>query len=145
MPQLLAHPRARYRAGSGQGKRVELVSIRHLQWQRLLACAHADGHHVRDMEAVRPQVDGFVLELVPSYTFAVRDFFETREGVRRVRPALTPRFAEMTPMWTKAVAPVAEAIARTFLRSQTDSGARVGRLPTLLTEENRSAGRGATT
>jgi CRISPR-associated protein Cas1 len=30
------------------------------------------------MEAIRPQVDGFVLEILRSHTFAAREFFETR-------------------------------------------------------------------
>jgi CRISPR-associated endonuclease Cas1 len=51
-----------------------------------LAVLHAD-LKARDslaldlMEAVRPQVDRFVLELLRSHTFAVREFFETRQGV----------------------------------------------------------------
>ena len=39
---------------------------------------------------------------------------------------------------------MAEAIAQVFLRSQSESGARMGSLPTLFTEANRSAGREAT-
>jgi CRISPR-associated endonuclease Cas1 len=96
------------------------------------------------MEPVRPEVDRFVLELLRSHTFALREFFETRQGVCRVLPPLTHQLAEMTPRWTKAVAPVAEATAQAFLRSQAESGTRMGRLPTLLTEANRSAGREAT-
>jgi hypothetical protein len=96
------------------------------------------------MEPVRPEIDRFVLELQRSHTFAAREFFETRQGVCRILPPLTQQLAEMTPRWTKAVAPVAEAIAREFLRSQSESGARMGHFPTLLTETNRSAGRKAT-
>jgi hypothetical protein len=50
----------------------------------------------------------------------------------------------MTPRWTKDVAPVAEAIAEAFVSSQSESGVRIGRLPTVLTEANRSAGREVT-
>jgi CRISPR/Cas system-associated endonuclease Cas1 len=32
------------------------------------------------MEPVRPEVDQFVLELLRSHTFAVREFFQTRRG-----------------------------------------------------------------
>lgn len=38
---------------------------------------------------------------------------------------------EMTARWAKVVAPVTEATAREFLRSQSESGARMGSLPTL--------------
>jgi CRISPR-associated endonuclease Cas1 len=96
------------------------------------------------MEAVRPQVDRFVLELLHSHTFAARDFFETRQGVCRVLAPMTHRLAEMTPTWTKAVAPIAEGIARTLLQSPRKSMSRDRNVPTLLTEANRSAGRNTT-
>src|SRR5829696_8210821 len=50
----------------------------------------------------------------------------------------------MTPSWTTAVAPVAEATAQAFLRSRSESRTRIGGVPTLLTEANRRAGRKAT-
>jgi hypothetical protein len=64
--------------------------------------------------------------------------------VCRDLPPLTHQLAVMTPSWTTAVAPVAEATAQAFLRAQSESGARIGNLPTLLTEANRRAGREAT-
>jgi CRISPR/Cas system-associated endonuclease Cas1 len=67
------------------------------------------------MEPVQPEVDRFVRELLRSHTFAMREFFETRQTPCRVLPPLTHRVAEVTPRWTKAVAPVAEATAQTFL------------------------------
>ena len=82
------------------------------------------------MEPVRPQVDGFVLELLHFHTFAVSEFFETRQGVCRVLPPLTHQLAEMSPRWTKAIAPVAEATAQAFLRFQSGSGDQIGSLPT---------------
>jgi len=78
--------------------------------------------------------------LLRSHTFTMREFFETRQGVCRVLPPLTHQLAEMTPKWTTAVAPVAEAIAQAFLRAQTESRARMGGVPTLLTEANRRMG-----
>lgn len=93
------------------------------------------------MEAVRPQVDAFVLEMLHSHTFAARDFFETRRGSCRVLPPLTHRLAEMTQKWTRSVAPVAEQIARSLVQLQSDSVRRGLSLPTLLTGANRSAGR----
>jgi hypothetical protein len=92
------------------------------------------------MEPVRPEVDRFVLELLRSHAFAVREFFETRQGICRVLPPLTHQLAEMTPRWTKAVAPVTEATVQAFLRPQSNSGARMAGVPTLLSEANRRAG-----
>lgn len=43
------------------------------------------------MEAVRPQVDIFLLELLRKRTFRVADFFENRQGVCRVLPAALRR------------------------------------------------------
>ncbi len=90
------------------------------------------------MEAVRPQVDAFLLELLQKRTFRVTDFFETRQGVCRVLPPLTHALAETAPLWAKRVAPVAERVARMLL---TTPGARISRIPTPLTQSNRSAGR----
>lgn len=93
------------------------------------------------MEAVRPKVDAFVLGLLRTHAFAARDFFETRQGVCRVLPPLTHRLAETAPGWGKAVAPVAEAVARALFRPKGWSAVRGSTLPTLLTGANRSAGR----
>lgn len=68
------------------------------------------------IEAVRPQVDAHVLGLLQSHTFAARDFFATRQGVCRVLPPLSSRLAETAPAWAKTVAPLTEAVTRTFFR-----------------------------
>ncbi len=112
------------------------------------------------MEAIRPEVDAYVLELLRSRTFAAKDFFETREGVCRVLPPLTHVLAETGPRWAKAIGPVAEKVARTLnqarepsstMRSAAASAVLQGSssansaqkrpLPTPLTQANRSAGR----
>jgi hypothetical protein len=107
------------------------------------------------MEAVRTEVDAFVLELLRSRTFGAKDFFETREGVCRVLPPLTRVLAETGPRWAKAIGPVAEMVARTLNQArevaltaplviQTTPAAQSARkrpLPTPLTQSNRSAGR----
>ncbi len=95
------------------------------------------------MEAVRPWVDAYLLGLLQTHTFAARDFFETRQGVCRVLPPLTHRLAETAPAWAKAVAPVAEGIARAFFRPEDRTAKHDQTLPTPLTGANRSAGRGA--
>ncbi|MGO8947064.1 MAG: CRISPR-associated endonuclease Cas1 [Ktedonobacterales bacterium] len=112
------------------------------------------------MEAVRPQVDALVLDLLGSRTFTAKDFFETRQGDCRVLPPMTAVLAEAALQWAKLIAPVAEDVAKkltaayeelTDLRHQR---VRVSRkplskppatqrqaLPTPLSGANRRAGR----
>jgi hypothetical protein len=64
------------------------------------------------MEAVRPVVDGYVLDLFRARPLMKTDFAEDRRGVLRVLPPLTHRIAEAMPAWGKALAPVVEHVAR---------------------------------
>jgi CRISPR-associated endonuclease Cas1 len=91
------------------------------------------------MEAVRPQVDGYLLDLLGVRIFSAKDFVETRKGVCRVLSPVTHVLAETTQAWAKAVAPIAEHVCRILV------GRKLGdsRLPTPLTQANRSAGRNA--
>jgi CRISPR associated protein Cas1 len=90
------------------------------------------------IEAVRPEVDAAVLELLCTHTFSVRDFFENRQGVCRLMPPLTQVLAETASRWAKAIGPVAEQVT-TMLMQSGEQG--LGALPTPLTQANRSAGR----
>jgi CRISPR-associated endonuclease Cas1 len=106
-----------------------------------IGIVHAD-QRARDslaldlMEAVRPKVDAYVLNLLQSRTFRASDFHETRQGACRVLLPLTHYLAETAPAWAKALAPVAEWIAKMLAGR---AGAR--KTPTPLTQDNRSAGR----
>lgn len=108
-----------------------------------LGVLHAD-QKARDslaldaMEAVRPDVDAFVLELLCSSVFRAHDFHETRQGACRILPPLSHRLAETGPRWAQALGPVVESVARAFADSAVS---RVRRVPTRLTQANRSAGR----
>jgi len=106
------------------------------------------------MEAVRPQADQLVLELVQSRTFSAREFFETRTGDCRLVAPLPELLSDRMAVLRGHVAPVAETLALAFaasIRSSADwrpeSGAEVfasRKVPTLatpLTEDNRIAGR----
>jgi CRISPR-associated endonuclease Cas1 len=64
------------------------------------------------MEAVRPVVDGYVLDLFKVRPLMKTDFAEDRRGVLRVLPPLTHRIAEAMPTWAQALAPVVEHVAR---------------------------------
>ena len=102
-----------------------------------LGVLHAD-QRARDsmaldlLEAIRPDVDRFVLGLADRRTFTRRSFFETQRGVFRVGAALARDLAESLPLWRRQAAPVAEHVARML------GGAG---LPTPLTQDRRSAGR----
>jgi len=87
---------------------------------------------------VRPQVDAYLLDLLAARTFTAKDFVETRKGVCRVLAPLTHTLAETTTQWARAIAPVVENVAG-MLASKSPS--RIERLPTPLTQANRSSGR----
>jgi CRISPR-associated endonuclease Cas1 len=88
------------------------------------------------MEAARPTVDAYVLELLQTRTFGRRDFAETARGVCRVNPPLSHELAETAPRWAEAVAPAAEAVAQLLASSE---GSRIKEVSTPLTGRNRSA------
>ncbi|MGH9172477.1 MAG: CRISPR-associated endonuclease Cas1 [Acidimicrobiales bacterium] len=66
------------------------------------------------VEPVRPEVDGFVLDLVERRTFRKVEFVETLDGQTRLRSPLTHDLAETMPMWAKFLAPIAEHVAHVF-------------------------------
>jgi hypothetical protein len=63
------------------------------------------------LECVRPEPEGFVLELAGSRTFRKAEFSETPEGHVRLRTPLTHELAETMPRWARSLAPVAERVA----------------------------------
>jgi CRISPR-associated endonuclease Cas1 len=81
-----------------------------------LGIIHAD-QRARDslaldlMEAVRPNVDAYVLALVAARQFTLKDFHEARNGQCRLMPRLARELATTAPTWGADVAPHAEAIA----------------------------------
>ena len=64
------------------------------------------------MEAVRPDVDAYLLDLIEGHVFRKGDFTETRTGVCRVNPPLTHHLAETLNLWYDLVAPVVETTIR---------------------------------
>jgi hypothetical protein len=90
------------------------------------------------MEAVRPSVDGYLLQLISDRTFRASDFYETRKGVCRLLAPLTHELAATAPVWGEALAPIAERVATMLTKAP---GARIDRLATPLTNANRHAGR----
>jgi CRISPR-associated endonuclease Cas1 len=66
------------------------------------------------IEPVRPEVEGYVLDLLASRTFRKAELTETDEGHVRLRPPLTHELAESLPRWREAIAPLAEEVAHTL-------------------------------
>jgi CRISPR-associated endonuclease Cas1 len=89
------------------------------------------------MEAVRPDADAYLLDLISQRTFAAHEFFETRNGVCRVMPPLTKTLMGAAPHFARTVAPIVEQIAKML----TASPGRKTSLPTPLTQVNRAVGR----
>lgn len=92
------------------------------------------------MEAVRPRVDAYVLELLRHRTFSRGDFFETRRGVCRILSPLTRELSQTLPVWAELVAPVCERVAKTLAEAP---GSKIERLSTPLTRANYTEARDA--
>ena len=108
-----------------------------------LGIVHAD-YRGRDslaldlMEAVRPQVDTYVLDLIASRVFRASDFHETRKGGCRILAPLSHQLAATAPYWGTRVAPVVERVARMLAEA---TPMATDRLPTPLSGQNRLDGR----
>jgi hypothetical protein len=63
------------------------------------------------LEPVRPEVEGFVLDMLEARTFRKAEFTETEDGHVRLRAPLTHELAETMPRWARSLAPVAEKVA----------------------------------
>lgn len=87
------------------------------------------------MEAVRPDVDAYVLELLQARTFKRTDFAETVRGVCRINPPLSHELGETSPHWGQRIAPIVEGVAAQLAATP---GSRVAALTTPLTGSNRS-------
>jgi hypothetical protein len=83
------------------------------------------------MEACRPEVDRYTLRMFQNDVFRSSDFHETSRGVCQIMPSLTHRLGETALVWARAIAPIAEQIARMLgkprrIRNRTSS---LGRHP----------------
>ena len=93
------------------------------------------------MEAVRPDVDDFLLHWTTRETLKREWFVEQRDGNCRLLTELAIKLSETARTWGRAVAPIAEWVAATLWsrRRQTTNDPP---LPTRLTQRRRSEGRG---
>ena len=93
------------------------------------------------MEAVRPQVDAYVLDWITHQVLKREWFFEQRDGSCRLMSSVTERLSETAEIWGRAVAPVAEWVARAFWSTSTKP-VRQADLPTRLTQRQRQNAKG---
>jgi CRISPR-associated endonuclease Cas1 len=66
------------------------------------------------IEPIRPEVDGYVLDLLARRTFRKGEFTETADGHCRLLAPLTHELAETMPVWARSLAPLAEQAAHAF-------------------------------
>ena len=66
------------------------------------------------MEVVRPQVDAYVLDWITRQPLNREWFFEQRDGNCRLMAPFAIQLSKTAPIWGRAVAPIAEWVARTF-------------------------------
>jgi CRISPR-associated endonuclease Cas1 len=92
------------------------------------------------MEPVRPQVDAYLLDWITRQPLKREWFFEERDGNCRLMGSFAMRLSETLPIWRRAVAPVAEWVARAFWSTipRPDSS-----LATRLTQNHKREAKGA--
>ena len=92
------------------------------------------------MEPVRPHVDAYVLEWITKQLFNREWFVEQRDGTCRLMGSFATRLSETLLIWRRAVAPVAEWVARAFWSTirRPDTP-----LATRLTQNNKREAKGA--
>jgi CRISPR-associated endonuclease Cas1 len=96
------------------------------------------------MEPVRPQVDAYLLDWLTQQPLRREWFFEQRDGNCRLMGPFAVRLSETAPVWARAVAPLAEWVARK-LWSGRQNQTRSGPPPTRLTQAHRREVKGGST
>ena len=93
------------------------------------------------MEPVRSAVDSYVLDWITRQPLKREWFFEQRDGNCRLMAPFAVRLSETASIWRRAVAPVAEWIAKQFW-STTQKRMQSAHAPTHLTQSHRRAAKG---
>jgi CRISPR-associated protein Cas1 len=94
------------------------------------------------MEAVRPNVDAYLLDWMMRHPFRREWFFEQRDGSCRLMGAFARRLSETAPTWADAVAPVVERVAEMLWSTVRKAERRIDRA-TPLTQRHRREAKGA--
>jgi CRISPR-associated endonuclease Cas1 len=90
------------------------------------------------MEPVRPQVDAYVLDWISREPIRREWFFEQRDGNCRLMGSFAVRLSETARTWGRAIAPIAEWVARTLslgIKKQVRTGLPATRLTQSLRRE----------
>lgn len=93
------------------------------------------------MEAVRPEVDAWLVDWITKDTLRRDWFFEQRDGGCRLMASLAEKISCTSPTWARSVAPIAEWVVQT-LWSNALKAPSERRPATRLTQQRRSEGRG---
>jgi CRISPR-associated endonuclease Cas1 len=94
------------------------------------------------MEVVRPKIDAYLLDWITRQPLNRGWFFEKRDGNCRLMAEFAARLSETAPTWGRAVAPIAEWVARAFWSTIHRPDAP---LATRLTQTNKREAKGGTT
>jgi CRISPR-associated endonuclease Cas1 len=94
------------------------------------------------MEPARPQIDAYVLDWITRQPLRREWFFEQRDGNCRLMAPLAVKLSETAATWGRTVAPFAEWTAQALWDSIRKPPSDVQKLPTRLTQQCRSEGRG---
>ncbi len=94
------------------------------------------------MEAVRPQVDAYLLDWITRDPLKREWFSERPDGNCRLTGSLAVRLSETASMWGRAVAPVAEWLAQTLWNSPRRNSVGNQILPTRLTQNRKRCAQG---
>lgn len=94
------------------------------------------------MEPVRSAVDSYVLDWITRQPLKREWFFEQRDGNCRLMAPFAVRLSETASIWRRAVAPVAEWVAKQFWLTTQRRTPSV-QAPTHLTQAHRRASKGA--
>lgn len=92
------------------------------------------------MEPIRAQVDSYLLDLITREYLSRSWFIEEPDGNCRLSAEFVSRLAQTAPIWSRAVAPVAERVAREFWKTIRRPDAP---LATRLTQNNKRQAKGA--
>ena len=93
------------------------------------------------MEAVRPEVDAYLLDWIIREPLNRKWFFEQRDGNCRLMGSFAIRLSETAPTWGRAVAPIAEWVSRTIWAA-TREAVRQVHPATRLTQSSRRQAKG---
>jgi ribosomal protein L37E len=93
------------------------------------------------MEPIRPLIDSYVWDWITREPLRREWFVELGDGNCRLTASFAVRLAESAPTWGRAVAPIAESVARD-LWSTVKKPARLQVLATRLTQSNKREAKG---